>query len=90
MEKRVVVTGLGSICGLGLSTNEIWQRSLNSDSGISEISYFDTSRIAVNFAGEVKDFEISPDILSQERSVAMIVLFNLQCTRRTRLYLMPH
>ena len=64
MEKRVVVTGLGSICGLGLSTNEIWQRSLNGDSGISEISYFDTSRIAVNFAGEVKDFEISPDILS--------------------------
>ena len=67
MEKRVVVTGLGSICGLGLSTNEIWQKGLNGDSGISEISYFDTNRIAVNFAGEVKDFEISQTFFLQER-----------------------
>ena len=68
MEKRVVITGLGSVCGLGLSTNEIWKKSLNGDSGISEISYFNTDRISVNFAGEVKNFNISPEILNEREA----------------------
>ena len=61
--KRVAVTGLGSICGLGNSTEEIWKNALESKSGISTIDNQDTENWPVKFAGIVRDFEISDELL---------------------------
>ncbi len=55
-QKRVVITGVGSITPLGLSTDESWKNALNGVSGISNITKFDTSKYDVHFAGEVKNF----------------------------------
>jgi len=55
--RRVVVTGLGMLCGVGIGTEEAWQGLLAGRSGIGPITLFDASQHACRFAGEVKGFE---------------------------------
>jgi 3-oxoacyl-[acyl-carrier-protein] synthase II len=55
--RRVVVTGLGLICGVGNSTEEVWQGVLAGKSGVGRISRFDASNFACQIAAEVKNFD---------------------------------
>ena len=57
MARRVVVTGLGLICGVGNTTEEIWQNLLAGRSGICRITQFDASQFACQIAAEVKNFD---------------------------------
>ena len=63
MTKRVVITGMGAICGLGHNLNDIWNGLLEGRSGVSVADSYDISSLAIQIAGEVKNFEISDDIL---------------------------
>ena len=56
-KRRVVVTGLGTINPLGNTVSESWEKLINGVSGISQINSFDTEKLPVTFAGEVKDFD---------------------------------
>ena len=56
-KRRVVVTGLGTINPLGNTVSESWKKLINGVSGISQINSFDTEKLPVTFAGEVKDFD---------------------------------
>ena len=56
-KRRVVVTGLGTINPLGNNVSESWEKLINGVSGISQINSFDTEKLPVTFAGEVKDFD---------------------------------
>ena len=56
-EMRVVVTGMGAITPLGLDVESTWTRLLNGESGISEISHFDTEDFRARIAGTVKGFD---------------------------------
>ena len=55
--RRVVVTGLGMLSPLGNSPESTWQNLLRGQSGISEITHFDTTAYTTRFAGLVKDFD---------------------------------
>jgi 3-oxoacyl-[acyl-carrier-protein] synthase II len=55
--KRVVVTGMGVICPIGLNIAEFWTNLVAGKSGIDRISCFDTTNYAVKVAGEVKNFD---------------------------------
>lgn len=55
--RRVVVTGLGLICGVGKTVNEVWDGLLAGRSGMAEIKAFDLTGHPVRFAAEVKDFD---------------------------------
>ena len=55
--RRVVVTGLGLICGVGNSTEEVWKALLAGKSGVARITGFDASNYACQIAAEVKGFE---------------------------------
>jgi len=55
--RRVVVTGLGLICGVGNSTEEVWKALLASKSGVARITGFDSSNFACQIAAEVKNFD---------------------------------
>ena len=55
--RRVVVTGLGLICGVGKSAGELWEGLLAGRSGMAEIKAFDLTGHPVRFAAEVKDFD---------------------------------
>ncbi|HEY2646788.1 MAG TPA: beta-ketoacyl-ACP synthase II, partial [Candidatus Acidoferrales bacterium] len=57
MSRRVVVTGVGLVCGLGIGTDEVWKNLLAGKSGIRSITHFDASAFDCTIAGEVHDFD---------------------------------
>lgn len=54
--KRVVVTGLGTICPIGKTIDEYWNSLVNGVSGAAPITRFDTTNFKTKFACEVKDY----------------------------------
>lgn len=54
--RRVVVTGLGCITPIGNNVNSFWDSLINGKHGFGEITRFDTSKMKVKIAAEVKDF----------------------------------
>jgi 3-oxoacyl-[acyl-carrier-protein] synthase II len=57
LARRVVVTGIGLICGVGHTTEEVWQNLLAGKSGVARITQFDASQFACQIAAEVKNFD---------------------------------
>jgi 3-oxoacyl-[acyl-carrier-protein] synthase II len=55
--RRVVVTGIGLICGVGNTTEEVWRNLLAGKSGVGRITQFDASQFACQIAAEVKNFD---------------------------------
>ena len=55
--RRVVVTGLGLICGVGNTAPEVWRQLLAGASGMAPIQGFDATGFPVTFAAEVKNFD---------------------------------
>jgi len=51
--RRVVVTGMGIACPLGLGVERVWRRLIEGRSGISAIQSFDTSELPARIAGSV-------------------------------------
>ena len=56
-QRRVVVTGLGLICGVGRAVPEVWKSLLAGRSGMAEITQYDLTGHSVRFAAEVKGFD---------------------------------
>ncbi len=54
---RVVVTGIGLLCPLGLDASTTWAGLITGKSGIDCITLFDAESLDTKFAGEVKGFE---------------------------------
>ncbi len=57
MNRRVVVTGVGLVCGCGIGTEEVWTNLLAGKSGIGPITHFDATAFDCRIAGEVKGFD---------------------------------
>ena len=57
MGRRVVVTGIGLICGVGNTTGAVWEAVLAGKSGVARITQFDSSAFACQIAAEVKNFD---------------------------------
>lgn len=57
MSRRVVVTGVGLVCGCGIGTEEVWASLLAGKSGIGPITHFDATAFDCRIAGEVKGFD---------------------------------
>ena len=57
LNRRVVVTGVGLVCGCGIGTVEVWKNLLAGKSGIGPITHFDPAGFDCRIAGEVKNFE---------------------------------
>jgi 3-oxoacyl-[acyl-carrier-protein] synthase II len=55
--RRVVVTGIGLICGVGNTREEVWGKLLAGQSGVARITQFDPSQFACQIAAEVKNFD---------------------------------
>lgn len=54
---RVVITGLGVISPIGLTTEDFFDSLVAGRHGIAPITHFDTSDLKVRVAAEVKDFD---------------------------------
>ena len=57
MNRRVVITGMGLICGAGNTKEEVWSTLLAGRSKVGAISRFDVSAFPVRFASEVRNFD---------------------------------
>ena len=57
MTRRVVVTGIGLICDVGNTTEEVWKNLIAGKSGVTRITHFDASNHACQIAAEVKNFD---------------------------------
>jgi len=57
LNRRVVVTGIGLVCGSGNTKEDVWKNLLAGRSGVGAITHFDTSSFPVRIASEVKDFD---------------------------------
>ena len=55
--RRVVVTGMGVVCPVGIGVEETWQALVEGKSGIGPITHYDASTYPTRIAGEVKGFE---------------------------------
>ncbi|HKB82360.1 MAG TPA: beta-ketoacyl-ACP synthase II [Burkholderiales bacterium] len=64
--RRVVVTGLGTVCPVGNSVKQAWANIRAGKSGITRITRFDASPFASQIAGEVKDFDIGQVLTPKE------------------------
>jgi 3-oxoacyl-[acyl-carrier-protein] synthase II len=56
-QRRVVVTGIGLICAVGNTRDEVWKNLVAGKSGVDRISHFDTTGFACTIAAEVKGFD---------------------------------
>jgi len=57
LTRRVVVTGVGLVCALGIGTEESWKNLLAGQSGVATITQFDTTGFDCTIAGEIKNFD---------------------------------
>ena len=57
MTRRVVVTGVGLVCALGIGTEETWKNLVAGQSGVGTITQFDTTGFDCKIAGEIKNFD---------------------------------
>src|SRR5687768_2041576 len=56
-QRRVVVTGLGTVSPLGNSVPEFWNNLIGGKSGAALITKFDTTKFKTKFACEVKNYD---------------------------------
>lgn len=65
-KRKVVVTGLGTVCPVGNNVAEAWSNIIAGKSGIQRISHFDPSPFASQIAGEVKGFDVTKALSAKE------------------------
>jgi len=64
--RRVVVTGIGLLCGIGNTAPQVWDALMAGRSGMAEITHFDLTGHSVTFAAEVKNFDAHDFIEKKE------------------------
>lgn len=64
--RRVVITGLGMVCPVGLTVAHSWEAILAGKSGIETITTFDVSKFPSQIGGTIKHFDITQYIPAKE------------------------
>ncbi|MBA7505756.1 3-oxoacyl-[acyl-carrier-protein] synthase 2 [subsurface metagenome] len=87
---RVVVTGMGVLCPLGLNVADTWEALIAGKSGIDYITLFDAEPMETKFAGEVKGFEPTDyinrkDVRRMDRFAQLAVVASLQAVKQAGL-----
>lgn len=66
MKRRVVITGMGAVCPIGNTVNEMWESIQQQVCGIAPIQHFDTTDFRVKLAGEVKHLDMDQYLAKRE------------------------
>ncbi len=53
---KIVITGMGAVTPIGIGVETFWDNLIAGKCGIDKIKSFDASELAVQIAGEIKDF----------------------------------
>jgi 3-oxoacyl-[acyl-carrier-protein] synthase II len=57
VRRRVVVTGVGLVCALGIGTDQVWEKLMAGASGVGPITQFDPAGFDCRIAAEIRDFD---------------------------------
>jgi 3-oxoacyl-[acyl-carrier-protein] synthase II len=77
-KRRVVITGLGTVCPLGIGVDHVWKNAVAGKSGVRLITEFDTTDFPTKFAGLVPDF--NPELfmsIKEARKCDTFVLYGI-------------
>lgn len=78
VKRRVVITGLGVVCPLGLGVETVWRNALAGKSGVRLITSFDTTEYPTKFAGLVPDFDATQFMpVKEARKCDTFVLYGI-------------
>ncbi len=81
-KKRVVITGLGAVTPIGNTVADYWEQLINSKSGISHVTKFDTSNYPTTIAGEIKNFDPTTIVDKKEaRRTSLFILYALAAAK---------
>ena len=80
MERRVVITGMGTVNPVGNTVDETWAALCAGTSGIGPITKFDTGPLATKIAGELKNFD--PQLFVEKKELRRndaFIVYALAC-----------
>ncbi|MBM4228100.1 MAG: beta-ketoacyl-ACP synthase II [Gammaproteobacteria bacterium] len=66
MRRRIVVTGLGTVCPVGNTVAEAWHNIVAGVSGIGPIEAFDASTFSTRISGAIRNFNVEQYISVKE------------------------
>jgi 3-oxoacyl-[acyl-carrier-protein] synthase II len=82
LAKRVVITGLGIVCPVGIGIQESWKTLCAGRSGITRITKFDPSPYETQIAGEVKGFRAEDWMSKKEaKRFELFISYAIAATR---------
>jgi 3-oxoacyl-[acyl-carrier-protein] synthase II len=82
LNKRVVITGLGLVTPVGVGVEQSWEALCKGQSGVGEITRFDTSNYQTKIAAEVKNFHPEDFMPKKDaRRVEPFIAYALAATR---------
>jgi len=70
MAKKVVITGLGSVSSLGLSTSGLWQSILDGRSGINKLRGYSERDLKVRIGAQVQGF--NPEVFFSPSEIPLL------------------
>ncbi|MEM7070668.1 MAG: beta-ketoacyl-ACP synthase II [Pseudomonadota bacterium] len=87
--RRVVVTGMGIVCPLGLGISKVWQKLVNGQSGIRKLDRFDVSDVPSRIAGQLPEgslkegaFDVNEWVTSKEkRKIDPFIIYAIAASR---------
>lgn len=78
MSRRVLITGVGAISGLGLTTSDFWSGLLAGRSSLAPITRFDPAGFASRLASEVPEFAIKDFVPKHYRKATKVMARDIE------------
>ncbi len=78
---RIVITGMGAVTPIGLSVEAFWQALCRGDSGIRDLTRFDTRDWLFTRGGEIRDFSLPAEIAVVHADVNLASQFMMAAAR---------
>src|SRR6266487_4638882 len=78
MTRRVVITGIGVICPIGIGAKTFWQNLLAGQIGVRRIASFDPSGLPSQIAGEVPSYKIGDYVPKSYRKATKVMARDIE------------
>lgn len=90
MERRVVITGLGTVTSIGLNVEDFWENVKKGVNGISKIDFIKDPEFPVKVAGVIKNFQAKnymdrKEVKRQERFSKLAVVASIEAVKMAKL-----
>jgi len=77
-DARVVVTGVGLVCPLGIGTEQVWQRLLAGEVAVRRIQAFDPSGFDCQVAGEIERLRVADFVPKSYRKSTKVMARDIE------------